>query len=272
MSDLGELRRKIDGIDLELIRLLNERAEVAIKVGEIKDRDSRPIYAPEREYQLLRALREKNPGPLPYQSLCSIFREILSASRAVEKALVIACGCSLSRLAARERFGACTAYQVENGADAVFEAVAAGKADMGVVAIEAPSERPAKAAIEAFLKHDLPICGQLWLGHAGRETSRFVVVGKIISPACGDDQTMLLLRFQNQPESLVSVLEELSGTGIRLSLVGGDPSRQTGEGWFFVEADGHQQDRVFQEALPLLGKSFGEVRILGSFPKGEAPV
>ena len=90
---LEEVRHKIDAIDKELLRLLNERAECVNIVGEIKHRAGLEIYAPEREEKLLRKLVELNTaqqGRLPERSIRAIYREIMSAALALEHPLSIA--------------------------------------------------------------------------------------------------------------------------------------------------------------------------------------
>ena len=86
-------RRRCIGDSRDLLRLLNERAECVNVVGEIKHKQGLEIYAPEREEKLLRklvALNEAQDGRLPEKSIRSIFREIMSAPRALEQALQIA--------------------------------------------------------------------------------------------------------------------------------------------------------------------------------------
>jgi chorismate mutase domain of proteobacterial P-protein, clade 2 len=90
MSDLSEIREKIDAIDSQLLKLLNERATLALEVGRIKSRDGLPIYAPDREMLLLRGLVEKSEGPLSPTAIRAIYREIMSAALALEKDVVIA--------------------------------------------------------------------------------------------------------------------------------------------------------------------------------------
>ena len=91
MSDLDTLRKQIDTLDTELLRLLNERATLAKEIGVIKNRASLPIYSPDREMKLLRSLVERSEGPLRPESIRAIYREIMSASLALEKDIVIAC-------------------------------------------------------------------------------------------------------------------------------------------------------------------------------------
>ncbi|MDB6069072.1 MAG: pheA, partial [Verrucomicrobiales bacterium] len=90
---LDELRKKIDALDGELLRLLNERADVVHGIGEAKKAAGLMIYAPEREESLLKALAQKNAaleGRLPEKSVRAIYREIMSAALALEDDLKIA--------------------------------------------------------------------------------------------------------------------------------------------------------------------------------------
>ena len=70
-KDLAGVRTEIDSIDTELLRLLNQRARCAQKVGEIKAAhgEAGHIYRPEREAQVLRRLQDANPGPLPSENI-----------------------------------------------------------------------------------------------------------------------------------------------------------------------------------------------------------
>ena len=91
MSDLSDLRQRIDVLDGELLRLLNERTLIAQEIGVIKSRESLPIYSPDREMKLLRSLVDRNVGPLRPEAIRAIYREIMSAAFAVEKDVAIAC-------------------------------------------------------------------------------------------------------------------------------------------------------------------------------------
>ena len=86
---LEEIRNEIDKIDTKLLRLLTERADLVHEIGTIKRNAGLPIYAPEREESLLQALTQKNKGRLPADAVRAIYREIMSASLALEKDLTM---------------------------------------------------------------------------------------------------------------------------------------------------------------------------------------
>ena len=167
--DLQDLRAKIDVLDTELIRLLNDRADLVRDVGEIKRAGGLEIYAPEREEALLTALVAKSQalgGRLPPESLRAIYREIMSASLALEKDLAIAFfgpEATWTHQAARGKFGASVRYLSQPSISDVFDAVARGRADYGVVPIENSTEGAVNHTLDEFIESDLRICAQVAL-------------------------------------------------------------------------------------------------------------
>lgn len=87
---LKPLRDQIDAIDVQLLDLLNRRARVAQEVGHVKNKVDAPVFRPEREAQVLRGIADRNPGPLGNNELQTIFREIMSACRSLEKKVIVA--------------------------------------------------------------------------------------------------------------------------------------------------------------------------------------
>lgn len=83
--NLNQLRQQIDQIDQHLLKLLNKRLKLAQKIGETKKIAQQPIFDPAREALLLKQLHDKNRGPLSSRTLAAIYREILAASRSVQK-------------------------------------------------------------------------------------------------------------------------------------------------------------------------------------------
>ncbi len=163
---LTELRKSIDSIDSKLIELLNERADLVHEVGQVKRQSGQEIYAPEREEQLLRSLVKKSKGRLPENSIRAIYREIMSASLALEKDLVIAYlgpEATYSYQAARVKFGASVRYAAQASIGDVFMEVVRGKADYGVVPIENSTEGAVSHTLDVFMDCDLKICAQILL-------------------------------------------------------------------------------------------------------------
>lgn len=78
---LAALRGEIDTINQDILVLLNKRAEVVLKIGELKKENSMAVYDPGREKEIENNLAEMNTGPMPDESVIKIFREIISASR-----------------------------------------------------------------------------------------------------------------------------------------------------------------------------------------------
>jgi chorismate mutase/prephenate dehydratase len=166
---LPEIRKHIDDIDDQLVRLLNQRADLVHEVGVVKKAEGTAIYAPEREEQVLRALVEKNAalqGRLPERSIRAIYREIMSASLALEKDLTIAYfgpESTNTHQAARSKFGASVRYTPQVSIADVFDSVARGQADYGVVPIENSTEGAVNHTLDVFMESDLRICAQILL-------------------------------------------------------------------------------------------------------------
>ncbi len=159
--ELGELRQGIDAIDDEVLRLINERAKLAHRIGEIKHGN---IYRPEREAQVLRRLVEANPGPLPDAAVQRISREIMSACLALEQPLKIAFlgpAGTFSESAARKHFGSAPTLTPCPAIDDVFRAVEAGNADYAVVPVENSTEGAIGRTLDLMLSSPLQVCGEV---------------------------------------------------------------------------------------------------------------
>src|SRR4051794_25576840 len=164
---LPDIRKKIDALDDQLIRLFNERADLVHEVGLVKRAEGTEIYAPEREETLLRGLTTKNAalkGRLPEKSIRAIYREIMSASLALEKDLTIAYfgpQATNTHQAARSKFGASVNYTPRVSIADVFDVVARGNADYGVVPIENSTEGAVNHTLDVFMESELRICAQI---------------------------------------------------------------------------------------------------------------
>jgi chorismate mutase/prephenate dehydratase len=161
---LKPLREQIDAIDAQILDLLNRRARVAQDVGHVKAETNAPVFRPEREAQVLRSVAERNPGPLHGADVQTIFREIMSACRALEKRVTVAylgpVG-TFSEQAVYQQFGQAVEGLSCASIDEVFRATEAGTADFGVVPVENSSEGAVTRTLDLLLQTPLSISGEV---------------------------------------------------------------------------------------------------------------
>lgn len=164
MSDaLAGLRRQIDALDDRILALLNERARLAQAIGQLK-RGS--VYRPEREAQVVRRLQAANPGPLPAEAVERLFREIMSACRALEQPLTVAYlgpAGTFSEAAAIKQFGHAVCSLPKASIDEVFRALERGEVQFGIVPVENSTEGAVNRTLDLLLTSSLKICGEVML-------------------------------------------------------------------------------------------------------------
>lgn len=85
MDPLAEWRKKIDEIDMQLVMLLNTRAQYAEEIGNVKQQQGFDAYSPEREEEVMKNVLNRNAGPLSPQAIRRLFERIIDESRAVER-------------------------------------------------------------------------------------------------------------------------------------------------------------------------------------------
>ena len=161
---LKALRTQIDEVDSELLRLFNERAKLAQSVGEIKD--GAVVYRPEREAQVLRRLSHFNPGPLPAKAVVHLFTEVISACRAQEEMLSVAClgpRGTFSEEALSKHFGGQVPRVMCLSIDEVFRTVESGAVGYGVVPVENSTEGGVGRSMDLLLVTPLTVCGEILL-------------------------------------------------------------------------------------------------------------
>ncbi|HEY8360235.1 MAG TPA: prephenate dehydratase [Ramlibacter sp.] len=160
---LSELRTSIDAVDRDLLALLNRRAALANEVGEIKRAEGSPVFRPEREAQVINGLQEANPGPLRDGNVAHIWREIMSACRALEapqRVAYLGPAGTFSEQAALQFFGSSIEHVPCVSIDEVFRATAGGSAQFGVVPVENSTEGVVARSLDLFLNTPLHIVGE----------------------------------------------------------------------------------------------------------------
>ena len=161
--ELSSLRERIDAVDRELLALLNQRAGLALAVGEIKKREGSPVFRPEREAQVIDGLKAVNAGPLLTDSVAPIWREIMSACRALEaptRAAFLGPAGTFSEQAALAYFGSSIVRLPCVSIDEVFRSAAGGAADFGVVPVENSTEGVVARSLDLLLSTPLGIVGE----------------------------------------------------------------------------------------------------------------
>ncbi len=169
MKTLQELRESIDALDTQILSLLNDRAQCAHEVGELKKREGSAVFRPDREAQVikkLQSLNERTNGLLKPHSIGNIWREVMSACRALEAPQRIAYlgpAGTFSQQAALAFFGTSVTEVACPSIDEVFRATASGTADFGVVPIENSTEGVIARSLDLLLQSPAHIIGELSL-------------------------------------------------------------------------------------------------------------
>jgi len=165
-DDLSPLRARIDALDAQLVQIINERARYAARIGHIKAREGVKPYAPSREIQVYQRVAARNKGPLPDEAFRAIYREIMSATIALERPTRVSyfgLPGSFTHLAARTKFGSSMEYHGARDARDVFLAVSRGTADYGVVPIENSTEGGVNESIDLLALHKLKVASEIYL-------------------------------------------------------------------------------------------------------------
>jgi chorismate mutase/prephenate dehydratase len=163
---LTDLRAQIDTLDRQLLDMLNQRAQLAEQVGNIKRAEGSPFFRPDRVAQVLEKIQQLNTGPLKNNHVAAIWREIMSACLALEapqRVAVLGPIGTFCEQAAIEYFGSAAELIYCNNFDEVFHATAAGTADYGVVGVENSTEGAVARSLDLFLRTPVHVVGEVSL-------------------------------------------------------------------------------------------------------------
>lgn len=184
-NHINSLRAEIDILDLQLLKLLNQRARLATEIGNAKKIVQSDFHSPSRERKIYQQLERHNQGPLPNQAIHHIFREIISACLALEKPLQVAYlgpRGTFTHLAGRKFFGYSAELKPVNSIKEVFESVEKDRYVYGVV--------PVENTTEGIVSHTLDMCTQ----------SRITISGEILLQITHD-----LLSQGNNPNTIKKI-------------------------------------------------------------------
>lgn len=165
---LQALRVRIDELDQQIQKLINERVGVAGEIAKVKlQADANTsFYRPEREAQVLRRVRDRNDGPVSDDEMMRLMREIMSVSLAAEMPMSVAYlgpAGTFTQAAVLKHFGqSVQSHDVKTIAD-VFRIVEQGKAHFGVVPVENSTEGVITHTLDCFINSSLKVCGEVQL-------------------------------------------------------------------------------------------------------------
>jgi chorismate mutase/prephenate dehydratase len=166
-AQLKSLRSHIDKLDLQILKMVNERAGLAAEIGRVKSDHGNDIFNPAREEEVFQNVLTANKGPLDEATIRAIYREIMSGARALQKILKVAYlgpEYSFSHLAAVERFGQQVEFMRVGSIASVFEEVNRNHVDFGVVPIENSTDGGVSETLDMFMRlTQIKICAEVRL-------------------------------------------------------------------------------------------------------------
>ncbi|MEZ6141095.1 MAG: prephenate dehydratase [Zavarzinella sp.] len=166
-KDLKSFRTQIDQLDLKILELINQRAELASRIGKVKSANNESVFSPAREEEVISNVLSANDGPLPEVTIRAIYREIISGSRALQKIDRVAYlgpEYSFSYLAALHRFGRASELVGVSNIAAVFEEVEREHVDYGVVPLENSTDGRVADTLDMFVRMpEIKICSEVRL-------------------------------------------------------------------------------------------------------------
>ena len=161
---LKDIRKKIDQLDLAILRSLSERVNLVIQAGEIKKKNNdNSFYKPERESQIIRSLISKNKSVISKESLETIYKEIISACFVKEKEIdvyFLGPRGTYSELACKKNFGNSVNSLACKTIPEIFETIN-DENSFGVVPLENSTEGAVNLTLDALQTTELKICGEL---------------------------------------------------------------------------------------------------------------
>ena len=223
---LDDWRSRINNLDNQILNLLNQRAEAALKIGDLKRHADVPVYSPQREAEVLKRIADANGGPLTAEMTRAIWREILSACRALEAPLTVAFlapVATFTHQAALQRFGESAVYRPVRSMVEIFDDVERGHAQYGVVPVENSTEGAVNVTLDRLVDSDAIICGESYLDIAQQLLSRATDlkgVKRVLSHPQGLAQCRRWLA-EHLPEVAT---EETSSTAAAAEIAAGDPT------------------------------------------------
>ncbi|MCI0547197.1 MAG: prephenate dehydratase [Candidatus Rokubacteria bacterium] len=223
---LDDWRSRINTLDDQILDLLSERARAAISIGDLKRQQALPYFVPEREVEVIERVLGKNPGPLAPEAVRAIWREILSASLALEQPLPVVYfgpAGTYTHLAAVQRFGSSAELRPVRSIAEVFDDVERGRAECGVVPVENSTEGAVNITLDRLAEADVRIIGEVTLEISHHLLSRATDLVEI-KTVCSHPQAIAQCRQWVGTHLPDAALEETSSTSAAAERARDEPS------------------------------------------------
>jgi chorismate mutase len=223
---MQHLRKQVDRIDLEILKLLQQRTKLSRRIGETKRRHGAVVYVPDRERELLRRVDRLTRGQLPARSVTAIFREILSSSRAAQgQAAIGLLRSSESSLlpAARWCFGACDEFLTFNSWPKMVRGLHDGSLALALLTgAELAHVLRASNARSEFLK-TLTVAGEFELKHHGQHglaESVFIITPKKGEAVEEPNRALVLIECKSNTNAVKSWIKSMPERSIQVDETG----------------------------------------------------
>ncbi len=83
--DITEWRKQIDDLDEQIVHLISQRAAAAKAIGDLKRKDTLPVYEPQREQAVFDHVKAVNPGPLAEAEMLHVYERIMDVMRTLQR-------------------------------------------------------------------------------------------------------------------------------------------------------------------------------------------
>ncbi|MEW5734429.1 MAG: prephenate dehydratase [Thermodesulfobacteriota bacterium] len=163
--ELEGLRREIDAVDEQIVALINRRLTVVQQIGAIKKARGIQVVDFSREREVLNRLARINRGPLPPETLRTVYAEVMAAARKIQKPVRVAYfgpEATFTHMAAMNHFGHTTALSPFSSIADVFDEVEKKSCEYGVVPVENSIEGAVNHTLDLFSESELRICGEIY--------------------------------------------------------------------------------------------------------------
>jgi chorismate mutase/prephenate dehydratase len=258
---LNELRERIDRLDEQLVTLLNDRARVSLEVGAVKGPEA-AVFVPSRETELLARLRSLNSGPLRPEDINAIYREIISASRRLQRPLRIGYfgpAATFTHQAALQRFGEANEFIPHATISDVLAEIERGNLDYGVIPVENSTGGSVPETLDVIGESELKISAEITLP----------IAQTLMANCALDEITTIYSHFQSIAQTRRWIAANLPGRRIVESLSNGSAA-ETASQEAFAAAIGPRLAadvyglRVLAENIQDLSNNFTRFFVLGS--------